>query len=64
MLASGLNAIAALGLLSPLWMPLAFVFYAIWPERLNRQMVLAFALAECLSFGLAYAILAATGFGA
>jgi hypothetical protein len=43
---------AVLMLLGPLWLPVAFVFYAIWRERLTRKMTVAFVLAECVSVGL------------
>jgi hypothetical protein len=51
-------------LLSPLWVPVACVFYAIWRERLSRKMIVAFALAECLSFGLSYFALRVVAYAA
>ena len=61
MLEAGYGIVAALFLLSPLWMPVAFAFYAIWREDVTRKMVVAFALAECLSFGLWYCALLIMG---
>jgi hypothetical protein len=53
----------ALFFLSPLWMPVAFAFYAIWREDLTRKMVIAFVLAEVLSLGLSYSALRLVAFG-
>jgi hypothetical protein len=50
----GLQAILEIALLSPLLLPVVMVFYAMWREDVTRGMVLAFAVAEVLSFPACY----------
>jgi len=44
--------VTSLGVCSPLWMPVAFIAFAIGRKSLTVKMVIGFAIAEAIAFGI------------